>query len=368
MPTWQDVKDLATEPSHDGLGRNLDDPQVSSAVLFLTPEVKDSPTIQHLELPKILNRYDKKDAFFVTPVAAGGLDYSTVKDVAPPTAGIHDITHWNIKRASDPITVDECKTIAQAVQTQRMAKIDEALKADDPFTICLDAKAPGPTPGPWGLHFDWRHIYDGGPDVWRTRLIPPIRSARARMPQRKIVATGSPSLPAAFLLGAAFLEPSRPQLEWQQHNRGGSSAAWSLNVERKDSGFQVASQNDDLNGTALAVLVSVSDAVESAFNLFKSGRGYRGFVRISPSTLPATLDPGTGLDVARQTIEAIRAARREWPQLQRIDMFLSGPAGLAVLIGQLTNTLPPIQTFELVYPSGAGTYQEAALIKPRLAD
>jgi hypothetical protein len=46
---------------------------------------------------------------------------------------------------------------------------------------------------------------------------------------------------------------------------------------------------------------------------------------------------------------------------------MSGPAGLAVLIGQLLNTLPPVQTFDLVHTAGAGTYEEAVLIKPGLS-
>lgn len=109
------------------------------------------------------------------------------------------------------------------------------------------------------------------------------------------------------------------------------------------------------------------DDVEPTFNLYKAGRRYRGLVRVRAPSFPARLSPSTAVHVANLTIQAIREARAQWAHVERIDVFLGGPAGLAVLLGQLFNTLPPIQTFDLVHTGGAGSYEESALIKPGLA-
>src|SRR5688500_9019360 len=81
LPTWLDTRNLAAEPTGDGLRRVLQDPATGGAVLYLSPEVADSPTIREIEAPSIMRRHARDDAFWVQPVAAGGLDYPGAADV-----------------------------------------------------------------------------------------------------------------------------------------------------------------------------------------------------------------------------------------------------------------------------------------------
>lgn len=366
VPIWQDITDLGHEPTNDELIRTLKDPETSGAVLFITPEIKDSLTIQKIELPAILRRYDVQDGFFVHPIAAAGIEYDDVRTYAPDSLATHEIGNWNMTRAPSPLSLVRAQEIAARVLRQRLSAINAIMPHEEPVTLCLDAK--GFTAGTWGLHLDWRHHFlpVPSPDSWSTRLIPALQNVRDALHEgnrRKLKATGSPSLPTAIALGAAFLTTSRTDLSWVQRFPNGHEELWGHHVTREPSDFETRSQHSRLDGTAAAVLVSIADDVEPAFNATKAGRNYRGVTHVRPKVFPAHLTAGTAVDVAQLTSAAMRQARRDWPEIERIDLFFSGPAGLAVLLGQLTNTLPPIQTFE--FRPAERHYVEAGRIEAR---
>jgi hypothetical protein len=75
IPTWQDLADLGSGLTEDGIRQTLSDPETAGAVLLVTPEVKSSPVIREVEAPLILERHLKEDGFTAIVVAAGGLDY-----------------------------------------------------------------------------------------------------------------------------------------------------------------------------------------------------------------------------------------------------------------------------------------------------
>jgi hypothetical protein len=47
-----------------------------------------------------------------------------------------------------------------------------------------------------------------------------------------------------------------------------------------------------------------------------------------------------------------------------VHVFLSVPAGLAVMIGQMLNTFGPVQTYEHVPRDAVRVYEPAALLQP----
>jgi SMODS-associated and fused to various effectors sensor domain len=57
--------------------------------------------------------------------------------------------------------------------------------------------------------------------------------------------------------------------------------------------------------------------------------------------------------------DAIKAARVKWRDIRRIHLFIAGPAGFAVLLGQLLNGLGPIQTYEHLPDDSIGHYRRA---------
>ena len=70
---------------------------------------------------------------------------------------------------------------------------------------------------------------------------------------------------------------------------------------------------------------------------------------------PASIQsPGQAVHLARLVADQIRRARTEHPHLECTHVFLSGPVGLAVLIGQQLNGLGPVQTYEHLQTDGPG--------------
>ena len=72
--------------------------------------------------------------------------------------------------------------------------------------------------------------------------------------------------------------------------------------------------------------------------------------------------PGQVADVARKTVAAARNMRTEYRITGRIHLFEAVPAGLAMLIGQLLNTLGPVQTYEHIPTDATGIYRTAGLL------
>ena len=93
---------------------------------------------------------------------------------------------------------------------------------------------------------------------------------------------------------------------------------------------------------------------------------FRGYVRLrGQDRQPADLEtPGQALDAALRLIDAIGQARRRWRDIRRIHLFIAGPAGFAVLIGQLLNGLGPVQTYEHIPSDAVGEYRRAPLLHP----
>ena len=59
-----------------------------------------------------------------------------------------------------------------------------------------------------------------------------------------------------------------------------------------------------------------------------------------------------------------RTARREYGSIGTVHLFMAAPAGIAVLVGQLLNTLGAVQTYEHLSIDGSGRYKPAALLRP----
>src|SRR5687767_14221112 len=100
VPTWQDVKDLGSVPTEDEIRRVLADPATASAILYVTPEVQDSPIIRQVEVPKIVDRAAASDCFFVVPVAARGLDYAAAAKITSNSVSAHDLAASNMQRVN----------------------------------------------------------------------------------------------------------------------------------------------------------------------------------------------------------------------------------------------------------------------------
>ena len=380
IPTWQDVANLAEEPTEDAIRKVLADPQTANAILWLTPDVAESPMIRKVEIPEVLRRFSSPgdgrggrevgSAFFVTPVLARGLDYADADSVLEPrfASGLED---WNLRRMASPhpITAREAAQVAAWVLERRIERIHRSLPPEAPLRLSLFTREPAPfRPGEIALSLDWSHRFDGRearPGAWDEHLLPALRTVAlqiaAKAHGRRVEAEGRPALAACMALGCAFLATRYQPITWRQVFRG-SEQLWSLDAPPEESGFVAHTCSLDVNAQDLAVLVSVTEDAEPAFA--SSGPDLpklRALIHVrKPGGLPHRLaSAGEAVDVADKVIAAIKAARRTYREVRCTHLFLSVPAGVALMIGQLANTLGPLQTYEHVPVDAVGRYRPA---------
>lgn len=377
IPTWQDISDLAEDPTEDTLRDVLRDPGTANAVMWLTPEVAGSEIIRHVEAPLILERARVRDGFFSVPVAAGGLSYEGAAKVLEGGIGIDDLRLWNIlKISSDPANESDIRALASRILARRLRQIDRGLASGEPLRIVLNTRADYRPAGDTGLKIDWLHRFEGRvatAETWNDHLIRSLLEISDRigseMSDRPVSATGSLSLSAAAALGWAFLAPKKIGISWLQHTVGHREQTWSLAEPRTDSGFETVVDAGFPSADDMAVMVSVNADVSRAVGESRSGLPkFRAMAHIRPVGNPGDdrnailRSPGQAVDVARRVIEGARKARAEYLVRGKVHLFMAVPSGLAMLIGQLLNTLGQVQTYEHVQDGATGRYVPAALL------
>jgi hypothetical protein len=377
IPTWQDVRDLASVPTEDELRRVLADPTTASAVLFITPEVENSTVIREVEVPKIVQRAEPRDGFFVVPVAAGGLDFAKAAEATSNHLSSQNLAGWNMhKIPASTISAGHAADIANRVLIQRIAAIHRYLPPGQPLRVGLFVRRPPPFQAGTALTLDWSaHFADkeATPEKWRDVLLPGLeriaKAIRQYAPGREVEAFGLPTLPAAAALGCAFLSTAGLRASWRQIAPGRDDQLWTLAQPKEDSGFKAQITSKEPNARDLAVLVSVADNTEPVFAAYqKNLPPLRVLVHITrQGAYPHIIrTPAEATDVALAVQDGMRTARREYGNIGTAHLFMAAPAGLAMLVGQLLNTFGAVQTYEHVTVDGSGQYRPAALLRPNV--
>jgi hypothetical protein len=376
IPTWQDLSDLDEGHTDALLREALSADTTANAVCWLTPDVEKSDVITRTELPCILKRTEQGDAFFMVPVAAGGLGYDGVTQVVGTYLGIHDLGQWNIRKVtSDPITANDAAGIARHVLKRRLQEISKVLPAGESLRLVMNTRKKTAFEPGIALSLDWTHRFDGRlvnrPDTWKEQLLPALeavaQNCEQHAPGRRIVAEGLCALPAAVALGGAFLATRRLPLGWRQISPKRAPEIWSLNEPAESSGFVAQVSSGNVSGDDLALLVSVASNVEPAFAASRPHLpAFRGLVVVTKAgAYPHDIDtPGKAVDIVRIISQSLRQARDTLQPRGAVHLFLAVPAGLAVMIGQTLNTFGPVQTYEHVGTDAVGVYQPAVLLAP----
>ncbi|MBV8356118.1 MAG: hypothetical protein JO101_12400, partial [Candidatus Eremiobacteraeota bacterium] len=181
IPTWQDLSELEEGHTEALLLEALGDESTANALCWLTPDVEASAAITKTELPAIMRRIDRKDGFYMIPVAAGGLDYKDVTRIAGTYLGLHDLGQWNVRRVtSDPISATDAGVVARRVLERRIRAIAEALTPDAPLRLVLNTRKKPALECGVALSIDWTHRFDGrtikSHGLWRECLLPALET------------------------------------------------------------------------------------------------------------------------------------------------------------------------------------------------
>lgn len=374
VPTWQDIDNLGSEPTIEALGTALEDPCTSAGLLLLSRDVAESPVILQEEAPRILRRARSRDGFRGHLVLSDGLDYGDVKSILDLPGMLEDPSKtWNIIKPPAGCSLDQFALhVAERVLHERLADLHKRLSPPDPLRIRLYAHAQAKAAFEAGiaLVLDWcdryRHRH-APPTVWNDHLAPAIEriknAVRSRCPGRRVVADGHMTIATSLLLGRAFVETAGVGLSWVQLP---SRSVWSLDASPEVSAMVAQLDSFDPHGKDLAVLVSVRGNVEPAMKATVGLPGFRAVLRVGAADGSGMVDlatPGRAVHAARLIGNQLRLARQKYPVAQRIHLFMSGPAGLAMMVGQQLNAVGPVHTYEHNQTAGGvGVYDAAAVL------
>ena len=374
IPTWQDVEDLDEEPTEESIRGVLKDSATANAVMWLTPDVAQSPMIRAVEAPLIIERFRRQDSFFVVPVAAGGLDYEDAARVVGERIGIEDLNNWNLRKvSSNPLSDPHAREVAIRVLSRRVQAIHNHLPGGEPLRVVFNTRTRPPFDAGIALTLDWTHRFEGREatsGAWDSYLLPALTdiagTIQQRAPDRSVVATGLLAIPAAIAFGYEFMAPRGLRIAWEQLTSSGDTQTWAIADTPEDSGFEAGVMAGQMAASDLAVLVSVNADVSLAVSETQASLPpFRALLHVKHRGEEASrqiASAGQAVHLARLIANSARKVREEYRVSGRVHLFIAGPVGLAMLVGQLLNTLGQVQTYEHIPEGALGYYSPAALL------
>ncbi|MFY9572419.1 MAG: SAVED domain-containing protein, partial [Blastocatellia bacterium] len=351
----------------DAITKVLRSPGTAGGLLALTRDAVLARSVTSVELPPMLERANKGNAFFV--VAAQFSDFNP-GDVAVQLRSQGTSIKTISKKKAGPA---EAAEIARLVLDRRIAAIHKSLPPSEPLRLELYTKVQPAFKQGTALLIDWVERFTpkvASRETWDKCLLPAlqdiVRAIERNATGRAILADGRPSLPAAIALGCGFIQPKDIKIQWAQHTLGRPDQLWSIDARREESGLERKTTAQHPGARDLAVLVSVTSNVEQVFEATLDLPPFRAITRAwkSPFGIEAIANAAQAADAAFKVRDAVRDAMANYPNLGTIHLFMAVPAGLAMMIGQLLNVLGPVQTYDMEFGDAGRRYRAAALLTP----
>ena len=359
VPTWRDIDDLASEPTEEAIRATLSDPNTSGAVIWITPDVDESHIIKNVEVPLAVARRRKGDEFWIEIVLAGGATYADVSAIFGEVLGGEDLSTWNLRRIHKSwARQSDVALVADAVLESRVKAVER-----DPLNVVVHARGTAEASAAAALSIDWNPYFARGAPTARgwaamARAATSVSSAIKRLAaQVRVEYSGTPSLPAAMLLGSTYSTRDMRVPAWVQLQPDGVGLARWRTTDAKNSaeaieaGWSPALRHINADASALAVVVDISDSTFEALGRSNSSTpAWRAILSVSSKSernvRSSPLTPSEVASLVHLTIDAIRDARKETIGIDSVHFFIAGPAGFAFLLGTMLATLPVVTAYE----------------------
>lgn len=375
IPIWRDVRDVGPDPLQEQIIEDLDDPELAGGIVLVTEDVVDSEIILEVELPGLYDRWQADDEFFVVVVLAPDVGYDDAERILAESPSPYDFSQWymeSLKINADTDGPPAFDAVVTAVLEKRLEAIHNTLGDEEPIECSLDTYDPPAYPESLGLTIDWSHHFDEAlpaASVWNGRLYPALTTVIDQLqqtaPGRSLRFRGSTHLPAAFATGHALQTTRGIDAAWLQPDGNGGLAQWTNTRDADESGLHASLERRDVTGSDLAVFASISDDVASEVGRTKSNLpAFNGILKLALDAEPSpTLTASQAAHAATVFRRELRDALNEFSNTSTVHLFIAGPAGLAFLFGQQTNTLPSIQTYVLDTADGPRAYRPAITLR-----
>ncbi len=355
IPYWQDVKDLGHEQMETEIRGILSKGNVSGALMFLTPEIKDSPMIRDVEAPEIVKRKLKDDWFYCVP-AIHQMNYNSVDDLGLSLRGVQ-LSNWNLlgisHDSSHCFTDGDARKIAERVFSERLAMCRRTVNEHTPLKIGINTCKDGFDDFlcyRLSLHhfFDGRHASD---ETWTLKLLPAFDflSLKIRETNLPVEFRGKVTTTTALALGTRFRETSGHEATWCSTKAGRPEEVWSLNLGNEDPEINIIFLGGAVGETDLAVLISLTNDVSSEFGKVRNTLSLRQVIKVEVkegANNGPNICAARGLSIAKEIIRTMRNVRSDYQATGTVHLFMAVPVSFSFIFGQLLNTFGKVVTYE----------------------
>ena len=372
IPVWRDERKIGPEPLESQIAAVLRSGNLSGALLFVSEDIVNSPTIVNVELPEIYSLYDSNDEFFVFVLCCPGISAGEAKEILGAIDTLNDFSEWYFHSLysadSDSSNLDE---IVEYVLEKRLDLNLQHSGVSEPIECSIHSHEPREqSTGSW-FHADLSHHFDTrlpNNEVWNAQIkqtITRLTDQLARKARdRRIDFTGQAHLPIAFAIGTQYPTTRGIHATWTQPDPNLNDITWDRTLAPSGAGTTVNRHFKDSKNTDLAVLLSLTDEVRPEVgNTTDDLPSFHTVVEIKRSDFDSIITPEMGVDIAMTFQKTVRSELNDHPNLDTIHVFQSTPVGLAFLLGQHTNTLPRIQTYILADTQRPRRYEPAITIE-----
>lgn len=372
IPVWRDERKIGPDPLESQIEAVLESGDISGALLIVSEDIVDSPTIVNVELPGIYSLQEGNDDFFVFVIPCPGISAGQAKEILGGIDTLNDFSEWyfhSIPRGdSDSSNYDG---IVENVLEKRLDAILHHSGDSGPAVCSIHSHEPRKQTTESWFHAVLSHHFDTrlpNQEVWNVRIHPTIIRLTDQLARkagdRRIDFTGQAHLPIAFAIGTQFPTTRGIHATWTQQDPNLDVNTWDGTLPPEGAGTSVDSQLKDSEQIDLAVLLSLTDEVRPEVgNTTGDLPDFHTVVEITRGDFGSIITPEQGVDIATTFRKTVRDELNARPNLDMIHVFQSAPVGLAFLLGQQTNTLPRIQTYALADTQRPRRYEPAILIK-----
>lgn len=372
VPVWRDERKTGADRLEGQIESVLSSDDISGVILLVSKEIINSPTILNVEMPCIHKRQNTSEEFFAFLLRCPGISVSQAQNILSDIHTVNDFSEWffHTMQTSEEDSPNYSRIVSEVIQHRLNAIMQSE---DDPSTIrcsinSYDQREPT---GDSYFHADLSHHFEDGipnEDTWNNRIRKTITGLTNQLGtiagNKTIGFTGLAHLPIAFAIGSQFPTTRGIHVKWTQQDSNLNEIIWDITLNSEYTEITVNSQLKDSSKTDLAVLLSLTDDVKpDVGNTTRDLPDFNTVVEIERTGYHAHMSPEQGVKIANTFQKTIRDELNSRPNIKTIHLFQSSPAGLAFLLGQHTNTLPPIQTYEFDNTHKPRKYKPAMTIK-----
>lgn len=372
VPVWRDERKIGPDPLESQIDSVLQRDEISGAVLLVSEDILDSPTILNVEIPRIHSRQNNSDEFFAFVLRCPGLSAGKTNEILSDVDTVNDFSEWFFHALET--REEESPNYNRIINGVIQRRLDSIVNGKDhPSTIRCSInsyKSPKPTDESW-FHVDLHHHFEDGlpsEDTWNRRIRETITRLTNHLGKqagdKTIEFTGRTRLPIAFTVGCQYPTTRGIHAKWIQQDQNLNEITWDVTSHPSDVELTVNSRLKDSSKTELAVFVSLTDDVRPEVgNTTSDLPDFNTEVEIKRTDYDQGISSEQGIRIAKTFQKTVRNELNARSNIETIHLFQSSPVGLSFLLGQHTNTLPSIQTYALDDNHQPRKYEPAILIQ-----